>query len=160
MGYKETLAWRKANPEKFREQKRREATRWRAKYPEKARARRAMYRQRLMSRDPERAKQIKREQRLRYRALHPDARQRWKFSERAAQYGLTGLELAEMIEARGPNCPACGELSKPVIDHCHKDGYVRGLPCDRCNRALGYARDNPDTLRALAAYIEKARLFS
>jgi len=160
MGYAETLAWRKANPEKYREQKRREAARWRAKYPEKARAEKAEYRRRLKLRDPERVKRLRQEQKSRYLALHPNAKQREKFNERAAQYGLTGLELAEMIEARGPNCPTCGELSKPVIDHCHKDGYVRGLPCDRCNRALGYARDNPDTLRALAAYVEKARLFS
>lgn len=31
------------------------------------------------------------------------------------------------------------------VDHCHISNKVRGLLCDRCNRAIGLFKDNPDT---------------
>lgn len=39
--------------------------------------------------------------------------------------------------------------------HCHKTGVVRKLLCPQCNTALGQARDNPGTLRRMAAYLEE-----
>jgi hypothetical protein len=43
------------------------------------------------------------------------------------------------------------------LDHCHLTGAFRGWLCSQCNSALGFARDEPALLRALAAYLEKAR---
>lgn len=80
-----------------------------------------------------------------------------------ALYKLTADQRATMLAARGPNCPTCGREKKPVVDHCHETGFVRGMICDGCNLAIGGAQDNPATLRALAAYLEEtltARLFS
>lgn len=78
------------------------------------------------------------------------------------RYKLTADQRAAMLAARGPAC-LCGSEAKPVVDHCHDTGFVRGLLCAKCNSALGYAKDNPATLRALATYVEQAavaRLFS
>jgi hypothetical protein len=42
-----------------------------------------------------------------------------------------------------------------VVGHCYATGKVRGLLCDFCNKALGFARDDPRVLRSLATYLER-----
>lgn len=75
------------------------------------------------------------------------------------EYGLTVAEYDALVARHAGNCGACG---KPfgddfVIDHCHLTGTVRGLLHGTCNSALGFAKDSPATLRALAAYLERSR---
>ena len=43
---------------------------------------------------------------------------------------------------------------KIMIDHCHRTGIFRGLLCSGCNLALGATKDEPDTLRKLAEYVD------
>lgn len=76
--------------------------------------------------------------------------------DRAIQrkYGITSADYDAMAAAQGGNCACCGESAKLVIDHCHKSGKVRALLCDRCNRLLGVADDQPDLLRAALAFLE------
>lgn len=52
-------------------------------------------------------------------------------------------------------CETCGKPGRVVFDHCHVTGEFRGWLCNGCNTALGQAKDNPDTLRKLAAYLER-----
>mgnify|MGYP001605679604 CR=1 FL=1 len=59
-------------------------------------------------------------------------------------------------------CEVCGafggETKKHICyDHNHKTGEFRGWLCQRCNTALGMVKDNSDTLRALANYLEKSK---
>jgi len=73
-------------------------------------------------------------------------------------YGVTIDQVEAMAEAQGNACPACDcsfEERVPHIDHCHATGKVRGLLCGPCNQALGLTKDNPETLRRLAAYLEQ-----
>ena len=80
-----------------------------------------------------------------------------------ARYGMSENEYAARLLAQNNSCILCGtEFSSgdygpnsPVVDHCHTHGHVRGILCNECNRGLGYFHDNPDTLRAAAAYIEE-----
>lgn len=58
------------------------------------------------------------------------------------QYGLTEDDLVSMIEKQGGRCAICHRaFSKdrpPVVDHCHREGHVRGALCNPCNLALGH----------------------
>lgn len=99
-------------------------------------------------------------QSLDYRAqiCKPHRRPVWK-------YGLP-LERLEQLYFIGC-CRVCGEVSDLHIDHdhacCSRLGAstargcgkcVRGLLCRGCNTAIGMAKENPQTLRALADYLE------
>lgn len=71
-------------------------------------------------------------------------------------YGDDGV-LVELRRQAGDPCDVCGkvdDISRMHIDHDHATGKIRGLLCQGCNTALGYVKDNPLILRALALYLE------
>ena len=71
------------------------------------------------------------------------------------QYGMTIDQFELLIAQRGGLCWICGRDPKPpCVDHCHKTGAVRGILCRPCNTAIGQMGDDPDRLRAAAAYLE------
>lgn len=55
-----------------------------------------------------------------------------------------------------PNsCQVCDSIDSICVDHNHDTGAIRGFLCRPCNSALGLIKDNPETLRKLASYLEK-----
>lgn len=54
-------------------------------------------------------------------------------------------------------CEVCGESGKINFDHCHQRGIFRGWLCSNCNKALGFAKDDPNRLRQLIAYLERTK---
>jgi hypothetical protein len=78
-----------------------------------------------------------------------------------SKYGLTVAEWDALFEAQGHKCGICGTTSVGNgkrswhTDHSHVDNKVRGILCPHCNHMLGNAKDNPDTLRVAAAYLER-----
>jgi len=50
-------------------------------------------------------------------------------------------------------CDICHGSGKIVFDHSHKFGHFRGWVCDRCNRTLGFAGDDPLLLMKMASYL-------
>lgn len=73
-------------------------------------------------------------------------------------YGLEPGEYDRLFRAQGGKCAICGGTRRQrlSVDHCHKTGVVRGLLCRMCNgRLLTSARDNPNTLRNAADYLER-----
>ena len=98
-------------------------------------------------------------------------KERYAMMQRRAQlkraYGISIVEYTLML-ANTPYCPGCGvefpkdispslatKSTKAYVDHCHETNRVRGLLCGRCNSTIGYAKNNPQILRALADYLEK-----
>jgi len=74
-------------------------------------------------------------------------------------YGITIADYDKMLESQGGSCAICGKTPEEngrrlAIDHSHKTEKIRGLLCSNCNMLLGYSKDNPDTLRRAAAYLE------
>lgn len=79
-------------------------------------------------------------------------------------YGITLEQKKDIIRQQNNKCAGCGINfdettwhTKPVVDHDHKTGENRSLLCHHCNWALGNTKDNPETLRNLANYVEKYR---
>jgi hypothetical protein len=87
-------------------------------------------------------------------------------------YGITVTDYAELLAKQGFTCAICqratGKTRRLAVDHDHAqavdDGHdettgcpkcVRGLLCKPCNRLLGHVRDDPETLRRAARYLEE-----
>lgn len=82
------------------------------------------------------------------------------------KYGITVERLDEMMIEQNGLCAVCEGPSTKIhhgsqkvmdlcVDHDHETGKVRGLLCDRCNRAIGLLQDSAANLRRAAAYLER-----
>lgn len=60
----------------------------------------------------------------------------------AARYGMTQQDFAERMESQGNLCALCGcPMERPVVDHDHSTGAVRGILCHPCNIKLPAIED-------------------
>lgn len=92
------------------------------------------------------------------------AMRKWRL---ATHYGMTVEDYDRMLELQGGVCALCS--SPPAeddvlrVDHDHHccpgektcGRCVRGLLCDRCNRGLGYFKDNTVALKRAPKYIAR-----
>lgn len=70
-----------------------------------------------------------------------------------------------MSESQNHMCAICskdetsihqsGTKRKLAVDHCHSTGVIRGLLCNKCNRALGYLYDDFESAKNMVKYLEK-----
>jgi len=52
-------------------------------------------------------------------------------------FGMTKEDYANLLIAQSGKCAIClVPMKKPVVDHCHVGGFVRGLLCCKCNTWL------------------------
>ena len=76
------------------------------------------------------------------------------------KFGITLEEYERMLAEQGGVCAVCHQPENVAreqalaVDHDHVSGKVRALLCNRCNRAIGFFRDDPVALRAAAEYLE------
>jgi hypothetical protein len=77
-----------------------------------------------------------------------------------SKYKISELELNEMFIIQDKSCKICknkfdsiSEHKGLYIDHCHKNGKVRGLLCKSCNSLLGYAYDDIKILESAILYL-------
>lgn len=102
-----------------------------------------------------------------YRLEHPEKfKKALKNSAIKRMYGITPEDKERMLKNQGYKCAICGEelflfgdlknkLKVANVDHNHDTGEVRGLLCNKCNRGLGYFRDNPEYLLSAISYLKK-----
>jgi hypothetical protein len=78
-------------------------------------------------------------------------------------YGLTVEDVQRMYAEQFGRCAICvreiflrkkNAVDSAALDHDHETGLVRKLLCGNCNKMLGLIKDNPDTLRAAAEYLD------
>ena len=78
-------------------------------------------------------------------------RHKYRFSK----YGLTKEDYVFMMEKQNNRCAICGEEpERPIIDHCHQTGKIRGVLCNRCNSILGFAEDRISVLEKAIQYLK------
>jgi hypothetical protein len=75
---------------------------------------------------------------------------------KARKLGITPEEVLALEQET--SCAICGKEFSSTrdqhIDHCHKTNFVRGVLCLGCNTGLGGFKDNPESLRKAALYLE------
>lgn len=88
-----------------------------------------------------------------YRSANPDVQRR---RHRMARYGLSDERYQAMLAAQDGKCAICKiHLECPHVDHDHRTNIVRELLCSGCNHAIGFAKENPETLESMAAYLRR-----
>lgn len=83
---------------------------------------------------------------------------KWRRYGRKFLYGLSHEAFEALLASQDHACPGCTAPlteTSACVDHDHATAHVRGLLCRVCNLAVGHAQDNPETLRRLAAYLER-----
>lgn len=84
-------------------------------------------------------------------------------------YNLTPEQYAELFDAQGRCCAIC-KVDEPggkhknspnrsdwnwAVDHDHETGVIRGILCERCNRALGMFGDDIEIIVSAARYLAR-----
>lgn len=97
---------------------------------------------------------------LKYEAVPENKEKKRQQSRRRLykKYGWTEARFKQQLVRQQNSCAGCLvkiDEETARIDHCHTTNKVRGLLCDRCNWALGHARDDAAILRRLMAYTER-----
>lgn len=95
------------------------------------------------------------------RDKHRASNRKWKLGKISSIEEFDALFLKQ-----GGKCAICGTAKgsatgkddrRLAVDHCHATMKVRGLLCGNCNRMLGLAKDEPETLRRAIAYLEASK---
>ena len=124
--------WRKSNPEKVSEQKKRHYEKYKEKACERS------------------------------RKHYAENKNQHRNSTMYRKYGITLEQYNKIREAQNYCCALCGKHEGDnkqglVIDHCHKSTEVRKLLCTTCNVGLGMFKDNVDLLTKAIEYLKEHR---
>ncbi len=71
-------------------------------------------------------------------------------------FGITVKQYDKLLADQCGMCAICAQRPKRIrlaVDHDHVTGFVRGLLCARCNRALAAFKDSSSRLNLAAQYI-------
>lgn len=75
------------------------------------------------------------------------------------KYGMTLQDALGMLKSQNDACAMCAKqltVKTMNVDHCHKDGFVRGILCTGCNTGLGLLGDSIDGLKNAMDYLVKS----
>lgn len=77
--------------------------------------------------------------------------------QRLYAYGLTDIGYHALLERQAGACAICGQVPTTLtVDHDHRTGKIRGLLCNRCNRAIGHLQDSPGVCTRAAEYLRES----
>ena len=92
------------------------------------------------------------------KAKRADKQYMWKVLR---VYGIDQSKYEALLEKQHGVCPVCKGAfygkRRPVVDHDHSTGAVRGLLHGQCNTLLGMAKDSITVLEGAADYLRKQR---
>lgn len=87
-------------------------------------------------------------------------RREWRLKN---YYGLSLEDYDRILEQQGGVCAICKTATESdngqplVVDHDHQTGKIRGLLCDKCNRAIGALKDDNVVLNNALLYLNKGQ---
>ena len=85
----------------------------------------------------------------------------WRKQNLRRKYGLTLDQYNALLAEQYNSCALCQESfradKKPVVDHDHVTGRVRGILCQKCNMVLGFSGDSVERLQSAIEYLRKSR---
>ena len=80
-----------------------------------------------------------------------------------SRYGISEDIFTEMYRNQEGKCCICNkglgnmflniDGLRPVVDHCHATGKVRGLLCNTCNSGIGMLGDDPELVMRALEYL-------
>ena len=82
-------------------------------------------------------------------------------SDLRRNYGLSLQEYDELLKTQNGECAICFKKESSArrlflsVDHDHHTDEIRGLLCNKCNRALGYFNDDCKLLQSALKYLNK-----
>jgi hypothetical protein len=68
------------------------------------------------------------------------------------RYGIGKKQWDLLLSQQNGKCALCEKIPE-VIDHCHKEGIVRGLLCNSCNTNLTFLEKDHEFLKRAFEYI-------
>ena len=82
-------------------------------------------------------------------------------------YGIGFKDYAALLEKQNGLCAICkkaetslhnrtGKVKALAVDHDHVSGKIRGLLCNKCNRAIGMFGDSTVLMKSAVKYLEGA----
>ena len=82
----------------------------------------------------------------------------WRRGHLRKTYGITPEAFDAALNTQN-NCCAICKTTEPGarsfhVDHDHTTGELRGLLCNNCNRALGYIKENTDSIASMLEYVK------
>ena len=76
-------------------------------------------------------------------------------------YGITIKEFDMQVHVQKNRCAICSTefihdamTTKPVVDHDHETGKVRGLLCRKCNQGIGNFGENREVMKRAIEYVQ------
>jgi hypothetical protein len=82
------------------------------------------------------------------------------------KYGITIEDYEHMLKEQNYRCKLCTKHQEDndcwptsdttmrlAVDHVHDTGKIRGLLCNRCNRALGLFNEDAELLKRASEYV-------
>lgn len=134
-------------------------------YYRKNKERLAEYKKRWAKKNPEKRETYSARQRARYKADPEKYRAYFRNHRIKKQYDLTEAQYAALVVAQAGKCGICGKEPSGEwhgdrmlnVDHDHETGAVRGLLCNRCNRALGLIGDTVESAQQVVEYLRRGK---
>jgi hypothetical protein len=74
-------------------------------------------------------------------------------------YGITRAEYEQILINQNNKCASCEEdfnSFRPVVDHDHMFGKVRGILCVKCNAGIGMFDNDEEKLYKAIKYLKKS----
>ncbi len=79
------------------------------------------------------------------------------------KFRLTIEDYENLLQSQNGVCAickqACATGRRLAVDHCHQTGNVRGLLCGKCNRGLGYFKDDASLIYQAYNYLSQLKTY-